>query len=99
MTWQTDVNGDDAVNTAIAQPPLFFQKLKGAYLRSSGAWVFGLENDSYYVPVGFGIGKVVKSGRSVFNIFFESQFTILHDGQGYPAFQILAGPNLQLLSK
>ena len=50
-------------------------------------------------PLGIGIGKVVKSGRSVFNIFFEPQFTILHDGQGYPAFQIFAGINLQLLSK
>ena len=50
-------------------------------------------------PLGIGIGKVVKSGRSVFNIFFEPQFTILHNGQGYPAFQIFAGINLQLLSR
>ena len=99
VTWQTDVSGDDDVNTAIAQPLLFFQMGKGAYLRSSGAWVFDLENDSYYVPVGFGIGKVIKSGRSVFNIWLEPQFTILHDGQGYPAFQVFAGINLQLLSK
>ena len=68
VTWQTDVSGDDAVNTAVAQPLLFLQMGKGTYLRSSGAWVFDLENDSYYVPVGFGIGKVIKSGRSVFNI-------------------------------
>jgi len=99
VTWQTDVSGSDDVNTAIAQPLLFFQMGKGAYLRSSGAWVFDIENNSYYIPVGIGIGKVVKSGRSVFNIFFEPQFTILHDGQGYPAFQIFAGINLQLLSK
>jgi hypothetical protein len=99
VTWQTDVSGDDNVNTAIAQPLLFFQMGKGAYLRSSGAWVFDLENDSYYIPVGFGIGKVIKSGRSVFNIWLEPQFTILHDGQGYPAFQVFAGINLQLLSK
>ena len=50
-------------------------------------------------PLGIGIGKVIKSGHSVFNFFFEPQFTILHDGQGYPAFQIFAGINLQLLSK
>ena len=99
FTWQTDVSGSDNVNTAIAQPLLFFQMGKGAYLRSSGAWVFDIENNSYYIPVGIGIGKVVKSGRSVFNIFFEPQFTILHDGQGYPAFQVFAGINLQLLSK
>jgi hypothetical protein len=72
---------------------------KGAHLRSSGAWVFDIENNSYYIPVGFGIGRVIKSGNSVFNIFFEPQFTILHDGQGYPAVQVFAGINLQLLSK
>ena len=99
VTWQTDVSGEDDVNTAIAQPLLFFQMGKGAYLRSSGAWVFDIENSSYYIPVGIGIAKVIKSGRSVFNIFFEPHFTILHDGQGYPAFQVFAGINLQLLSK
>ena len=55
---------------------------KGAYLRSSGAWVFDLENDSYYVPVGFGIGKVIKSGRSVFNILLEPQFLVIGYGNG-----------------
>lgn len=98
VTWQTSVSGDDDVNLAIAQPLLFFQLGKGTYLRSSGAWTFDLENDGYYIPFGVGIGKVVKSGRSVFNLFFEPQFTILNGGQGYPAFQIFAGVNLQLLS-
>jgi hypothetical protein len=32
-------------------------------------------------------------------MWIEPQFTILHDGQGYPAFQVFAGLNLQLLSK
>ena len=70
---------------------------KGAYLRSSGAMTFDIEHSAYYIPVGFGIGKVVKSGRSVFNMWLEPQFTIVHDGEGYPAFQIFAGLNLQLL--
>jgi len=99
VTWQTDVSGSDNTNLAIAQPLLFMQMGKGAYLRSSGAMTFDIENNSYYIPVGFGIGKVVKSGRSVWNMFFEPQFTILQDGVGYPAYQIFAGINLQLLSK
>jgi hypothetical protein len=99
VTWQTSVSGDDNTNLAIVQPLLFFQMGKGSYLRSSGAMTFDIENSAYYVPVGFGIGKVVKSGHSVFNMFFEPQFTILHDGQGWPAFQIFAGLNLQLLSE
>jgi len=99
VTWQTDVSGSDNTNLAIAQPLLFMQMGKGAYLRSSGAMTFDIENNSYYIPVGFGIGKVIKNGRSVFNMFFEPQFTILQDGVGYPAYQIFAGINLQLLSK
>ena len=99
VTWQTNVGGNENSNLAIAQPLLFIQMGKGTYLRSSGVMTFDIENSAYYIPVGFGIGKVVKSGRSVFNMFFEPQFTILHDGQGWPAFQIFAGLNLQLLSK
>jgi hypothetical protein len=99
VTWQTDVSGDDNTNLAIAQPLLFIQMGKGTYLRSSGAWTFDMENDGYYIPVGFGIGKVVKSGRSVLNMFLEPQFTIAHDGAGYPSFQLFAAINLQLLPK
>ena len=58
---------------------------------------FDFESSTYYVPVGFGAGKVVKVGSTVFNMWLEPQFTILHDGQGYPAFQIFAGLNLQLV--
>jgi hypothetical protein len=99
VTWQTDVSGDADTNTAIAQPLLFFQMGKGAYLRSSGAMTFDIENSSYVIPIGFGIGKVIKNGRAVFNMWIEPQFTILHDGQGYPEFQVFAGLNLQLLGK
>jgi hypothetical protein len=99
VTWQTDISGDDNTNLAIAQPLLFIQMGKGTYLRSSGAWTFDMENDGYYIPVGFGIGKVVKSGRSVLNMFIEPQFTIAHDGAGYPSFQLFAAINLQLLGK
>lgn len=97
VTWQTDVSGSDSTNLAIAQPLLFFQMGKGTYLRSSAAWTFDIENDGYYIPFGVGIGKVIKNGRSVFNIFIEPQFTILHDGNAWPAYQVLAGINLQLL--
>jgi len=72
---------------------------KGTYLRSAALWVFDIENSSYNVPVGFGIGKVVKSGRTVFNMFIEPQFTILHDGVGQPELQIFAALNMQFLPK
>jgi hypothetical protein len=98
VTYQTDFAGDgDDTSLAVLQPFLMIQIGKGTYLRSAALWVFDLENSSYNVPLGFGIGKVVKSGNTVFNMFIEPQFTILHDGIGQPELQIFAGLNLQFL--
>jgi hypothetical protein len=100
LTYQTDVAGDgDATSLGVIQPFLFFQLGKGTYLRAAPLWLFNLEDDSYSVPLGFGIGKVVKAGHTVFNIFIEPQFTVLHDGVGQPEFQIFTGLNLQFLPK
>ena len=100
VTYQTDFAGDgDDTSLAVLQPFLMIQIGKGTYLRSAALWVFDLENSTYNVPVGFGIGKVVKSGNTVFNMFIEPQFTILHDGIGQPELQIFAGLNLQFLPK
>lgn len=63
------------------------------------AWTFNLEDDSYSVPLGFGIGKVVKAGHTVFNIFIEPQFTVLHDGVGQPELQVFTGLNMQFLPR
>ena len=100
LTYQTDFAGDgDPTSLAVLQPFLMIQIGKGTYLRSAALWVFDIENSSYNVPVGFGIGKVVKSGRTVFNMFIEPQFTILHDGVGQPELQIFAALNMQFLPK
>lgn len=42
-----------------------------------------------------GIGKVVKVGTTVFNIFAEPQFTVLREGVGQPEFQFFIGLNTQ----
>jgi len=97
-TYQRSFAGDDDrsdVSSMILQPLVFWQLGKGTYLRSSPAWVFDFENETYAVPFGLGIGKVVKSGNVVFNAFVEPQFTMIHKGDGQPAFQIFAGLNLQ----
>ncbi|MEN8164181.1 MAG: hypothetical protein ABFS37_08630 [Acidobacteriota bacterium] len=98
LTYQTDFAGDGGdTSLAVLQPFLFLQLGKGTYLRSASSWVFDLENDSYSVPLGFGIGKVVQKGTTVFNMFIEPQFTILHDGVGQPEFQIFTGLNFQFM--
>jgi hypothetical protein len=38
---------------------------------------------------------VIKSGKMVFNIFGEPQFTVLHNGVGQPAIQFYFGLNIQ----
>jgi hypothetical protein len=98
LTYQTDAAGDgDDTSLAVLQPFFFVQLGKGTYLRMAPLWIFNLEDETYNVPLGFGVGKVVKAGRTVFNIFIEPQFTILHDGVGQPEMQIFAGLNMQFL--
>ncbi len=98
LTWQGSFAGDSArSSTSILamQPFAVWQLGKGTYLRSTGVWDFDLKSGNYSVPIGFGIGQVVKAGGIVYNIFFEPQFTILHDGAGEPKIQLFAGLNLQ----
>jgi len=103
VTWQTDLNGDPTnvndpkpnTSLAVLQPIALFQLGGGTYLRAAPLWVFDLEADEYHVPFGVGIGRVVKSGGTVVNLFVEPQFTMAHKGIGQPAFQVYAGINLQ----
>ncbi len=98
VTWQTDVAGDsnrpDTDFLAI-QPFYFLQLGNGLYFRGAPIWVFNRENDTYHVPIGFGIGKVIPTERVVLNIFFEPQYTILSKGDGQPKLQFYAGLNMQ----
>ena len=96
VTYQHDVAGNGASNLAAVQPFGMIQMGKGWYLRSTGVWVFNLEADSWTVPVGMGVGKVVKAGKKVINAYFEPQFTILSSGDaGQPQFQLFFGVNIQ----
>ena len=96
VTYQTDVAGDGASSLAAVQPFGMVQMGKGWYLRSTGVWVFIVEKDSWTVPIGMGVGKVVKAGKRVINAYFEPQFTVLSSGDaGQPQFQLFFGVNIQ----
>lgn len=100
VLWQTSFAGDeerDDTNVLAVQPFAFWQLGKGTYLRAAPIWAFNLETGDYNVPFGIGIGQVVPVGRTVFNIFLEPQFTILHEGVGQPAFGLFLGLNMQFL--
>ncbi len=100
LTWQTDFAGDDDradTSTLALQPFYFFQLGKGLYLRGAPLWVFNLETNDYHVPIGLGVGKVMKSGNTVYNFFVEPQFTILDRGPGQPELQLYVALNMQFL--
>ena len=102
VTYQASVAGDDDLpdsSLMVLQPFAMWQLGKGTYLRSAPIWAFDFENDRYLVPVGFGIGKIMKVGNTVFNIFVEPQFTVLSKGNGVPSLQLFAGLNMQFLPK
>ncbi len=99
VTWQASFSGDTDkpnTNTMAIQPFLFWQLGKGTYLRTASIWIFDIENGNYFVPFSLGIGKVVKVNNTVFNLFIEPQYSILHKGT-MPQFQIYTGINMQFM--
>ena len=98
ITWQASIAGDSArSSTSIlaVQPFGVWQFGGGWYFRSTGIWTFDLKSRHYAMPLGFGVGKVMRAGNIVYNMFLEPQFTILHDGTGQPKVQLFAGLHLQ----
>lgn len=98
LQWQASFAGDDDrpdVSTLIPQLFFIWQIGGGTYLRSSGVLTFDLKHGNYVVPLGLGIGRVVKAGKVVFNIFAEPQITVLAEGYGQPQFQTFIGFNTQ----
>lgn len=98
LQWQTSFAGDDdRPDVSLLTPQLFFiWQIGGGYcIRSTGIWSFNLHTGDYSVPIGLGVGKVLKVGKTVFNLFAEPQFTILAEGVGQPKYQTFVGFNTQ----
>lgn len=98
VIWRTDVGGDTAradVNLLAIQPFYFWQLGKGLYFRGAPIMPFNLQSGNYHVPLGLGMGKVVKIEGVVFNFFIEPQPSILSSGTGEPNFQVFGGLNMQ----
>lgn len=98
VTWKTDVGGDslrDDVNLLAIQPFYFWQLGKGLYFRGAPIIPVDLDTGNYHLPLGLGIGKVVKMNKTVFNFFIEPQPSVLLKGPGQPTFQIYGAVNMQ----
>ena len=77
LTWQHSFAGDDDrddVNVGAFQPFYFYQLGGGTYLRGAPISIYNFENDEYTVPVGLGVGQVIRKGDTVYNFFVEPQF-------------------------
>ncbi len=99
ITYQASFAGDeDRSETSVAavQPFYFWQLGKGTYLRGAPVWLFDFENDGYCMPLALGIGKVVSLGHTVFNLFIEPQYTMIHKGT-QAQFQLFSGINIQMM--
>jgi len=100
VTYQHKIAGSDSdpdVNLLALQPFGMLQLGGGSYFRSTGIWTFDLESGNYAVPLGFGLGRVVKAPGVVLNFFLEPQVTLLEEGPGQPEFQVFFGFNTQFL--
>lgn len=101
LTWQESFAGEshrEDVNIAAFQSFGFFQLGGGTYLRAAPIWSFNLRNGDYSIPLGLGVGQVIKHGKTVYNLFLEPQFSVADEGPGQPRWQMLAGFNMQFLN-
>lgn len=97
-TWQMSFAGkQNRSNAQMAafQPFMTWQLGKGIYLRNSSAFAFDLENGNSVIPLGMGVGKILRMNEIVFNIFGETQFTVWKDGNNMPKTQLFLGINMQ----
>ena len=97
-TWQHSIGGDDDrsdVHAISLQPFLMWQLGKGIYLRSTAISIFDFEQDNFLIPVGVGVGKIIKINKVVCNIFAEPQFAVWNKGAGLPKTQLFVGVNTQ----
>jgi hypothetical protein len=98
VNWQQSFAGDDDrrdQNNLLVQPLVIYNLPQGWYLRSTATLTWDLQAGSYFLPVGAGVGKVWKAGATVLNLFAEPQWTVAHEGDSTPKFQVFAGFNLQ----
>ena len=74
------------------QPFVIYNFPHGFYFRSSGVWTFDTFHNVKDIPLGFGLGKVLKtSNGDIVNLYIEPQYSVFQSGIGSPKWQVFAG--------
>lgn len=80
FNWQKDFYGDDVpIEQFSLQPAYSHSFKKGWYFMSTGIWRFNLENQTHYIPVALGVGKVFRIKGQLMHAFVEPQWVIDSD--------------------
>jgi len=94
-TYQHTLWGASSELTTV-QPIAYYNLKEGYYLRSSAIMSFSTYSHTSVVPVGFGVGKVIKlEGGYVANVYAEAQPSVYTYGKGAPNFQFYLGAQIQ----
>lgn len=84
------------VSLMTVQPLVTKNLPRGWYLRSSAIWIVDFEGKGSYIPIGFGVGKVIRTAGPTVNLYVEPQVTAWNaNGPGIPKWEVLAGVTLQ----
>lgn len=97
LTYLYNVDADtveDERNQFQYQPFMFWQLGDGTYLRSSAQMTFDLHNDEYHVPVGLGIGQVIKTSGVTYNFYAEVQQAVYLKGDDFDNTKFMMGLKL-----
>jgi len=100
LSWEHSFAGEASrqdVNVAALQPFAMYQVGGGTYLRAAPIWVYDIEGDTYSMPVGVGVGHVIKRDKTVYNMFIEPQYSVVTKGSAQSQWQVYMGLNLQFL--
>ena len=102
LTWMVSFAGNDErsdVNIGAFQPFGIFQLGGGAYLYSTGIWVYDFERDTYSILLGLGVCQVILKRKTVYSVFAELQWPMADKGVGRPQWQVFVGFNIQFKSE
>lgn len=102
LSWQHSFAGNSSrrdVNIAALQPFAMLQLGGGTYLRSVGICYYDIEQEKYSIPIGLGVGQIMKVDDTVFNLFIEPQYSVVDKGAGIAKWQIFTGLNMQFIGK